>query len=94
MLLGPTARAEKDGPASVKHTYLRSRVHLLGAVHRQGDLATLSTWCWALHHQVLCGDSLGSKEKGAWSVTAPATAKSRVLFFRATDRTRPSYISH
>lgn len=33
-------------------------MHLLGTVHRQGDLATLSARCWALHHQVLCGDSL------------------------------------
>ena len=89
MLLGPMARTETDGTTSVRHTYLRSRVHLLGTVHRQGDLATLSARCWALHHQVLCGDSLGSKEKGAWSVAAPATAKSRVLFFHAMDGTRP-----
>lgn len=52
------ATTEKDGEMPVRLTYLRGRVHLLRAVHRQGNLATLSAWRWALHHQVLCGESL------------------------------------
>lgn len=39
-------------------TYLRGRVHLLAAMHRQGNLAALAAWGCALHHQTLRGESL------------------------------------
>lgn len=45
-------------------TYLRGRVHLLGTVGCQGDLATLAAWRCALHHQTLCGESLQPGERG------------------------------
>ena len=33
-------------------------MHLLRAMHRQGDLAALAARDCALHHQTLCGESL------------------------------------
>lgn len=39
-------------------------MHLLGAMHCQGNLATLAAWGCALHHQTLCGESLEPGGKG------------------------------
>lgn len=57
-VMGDLGREEQGKAANGASTYLRGCVHLLGAVHRQGDLAPLATWGCALHHQPLCGESL------------------------------------
>ena len=80
-------QGKKRGRYQCGTTYLRGGVHLLGSVHRQRDLTTLCARCCALHHHVLCGDSLELGEKQAWSPALPATAKLLVLFSCARDRT-------
>lgn len=62
--LGVHGERETGRSADGATTYLRGRVHLLGAMHCQGNLATLAAWGCALHHQTLCGESLEPGGKG------------------------------
>lgn len=54
---GPPGERDTGRAADGATTYLRGRVHLLGAMNRQGNLATLAAW-GCLHHQPLRGESL------------------------------------